>query len=91
METKDIFAQNGYVHLKDFLDKDNCNQLVNELRKLVEQGKTTRDPQCPKSDAIHGAPVFDSLLEQLTPHFETASGKKLFPTYAYAKIGRAHV
>ena len=90
METKDIFAQNGYVHLKDFLDKDNCNQLVVELRKLVEQGKTTRDPQCPKSDAIHGAPVFDSLLEQLTPHFETASGKKLFPTYAYARLYSEH-
>jgi hypothetical protein len=76
----------GYVHLKDFLDKENCAQLVVELRKLIEQGKTTNDDQCPLSQAIHGAPIFDSLLEQLTPHFEKASGRKLFPTYAYARL-----
>jgi predicted 2-oxoglutarate/Fe(II)-dependent dioxygenase YbiX len=76
----------GYIHLKDFLDKENCDQLVVELRKLIEEGKTTNDNQCPLSQAIHGAPVFDSLLEQLTPHFEKASGRKLFPTYAYARL-----
>jgi len=75
-----------YVHLPDFLDKENCAQLVVELRKLVEEGKTTKDEQCPLSQAIHGAPVFDSLLEQLTPNFELACGKKLYPTYAYARL-----
>jgi hypothetical protein len=76
----------GYVHLKDFLIKENCAQLVEELKTLVSAGKTTKDDQCPKSQAIHGAPVFDSLLEQLTPNFEYASGKRLYPTYAYARL-----
>jgi len=80
------FEVNKYVHLPDFLDKQNCEQLVDELRKLVDEGKTTKDVQCPLSQAIHGAPVFDSLLEQLTPHFEKASGKRLYPTYAYARL-----
>ena len=80
------FEVNKYVHLKDFLDKENCAQLVVELRKLIEQGKTTNDDQCPLSQAIHGTPVFDYLLEQLIPHFEQASGKKLLPTYAYARL-----
>jgi predicted 2-oxoglutarate/Fe(II)-dependent dioxygenase YbiX len=80
------FEINKYVHLKDFLDKESCAQLVVELRNLVEQGKTTKDTQCPLSQAIHGAPVFDSLLEQLVPHFEKASGKKLLPTYAYSRF-----
>ena len=84
------FKDKGYVHLKDFLIKENCDQLVTELRKLVEQGKTTKDPQCPKSEAIHGAPVFDKLLEDLCPHFEAASGLKLFPTYAYARLYTEH-
>ena len=80
------FEINKYIHLKDFLDKESCAQLVVELRNLVEQGKTTNDSQCPLSQAIHGASVFDSLLEQLVPHFEKACGKKLLPTYAYARL-----
>jgi predicted 2-oxoglutarate/Fe(II)-dependent dioxygenase YbiX len=80
------FEVNKYVHLPDFLDKENCAQLVTELQKLVEEGKTHKDKQCPKSQAIHGAPVFDSLLEQLTPNFEQACGKRLYPTYAYARL-----
>jgi predicted 2-oxoglutarate/Fe(II)-dependent dioxygenase YbiX len=80
------FEVNKYVHLPEFLDKKNCEQLVTELRRLVNEGKTTKDDQCPLSEAIHGAPVFDSLLEQLAPHFEQASGKRLLPTYAYARL-----
>ena len=80
------FEINKYVHLPEFLDKQNCEQLVGELRRLIAEGKTTKDTQCPLSQAIHGAPVFDSLLEQLTPNFEQASGKRLYPTYAYARL-----
>lgn len=87
-EQMNVFNAQGYVHLTDFLDKDNCAQLTAELKKLVAQGATTKDPQCPLSEAVHGAVVFDSLLEQLTPNFELASGKKLYPTYAYARLYR---
>ena len=80
------FEVNKYVHLKDFFDKESCAELVTELRRLVDEGKTVKDDQCPLSQAIHGAPTFDALLEQLTPHFEKASGKKLYPTYAYARL-----
>jgi predicted 2-oxoglutarate/Fe(II)-dependent dioxygenase YbiX len=85
-EQMNVLNAQGYVHLKGFLDKENCVQLTQELKKLVEFGKTTKDPQCPLSQAVHGAPVFDSLLEQLTPNFEYASGKRLYPTYAYARL-----
>lgn len=80
------FEVNKYVHLPDFLDKENCAQLTTELRNLIVEGKTKKDEQCPLSQAIHGAPVFDSLLEQLVPNFEQASGKRLYPTYAYARL-----
>jgi predicted 2-oxoglutarate/Fe(II)-dependent dioxygenase YbiX len=85
-EQMNVLAAQGYVHLPEFLDKENCAQLVTELKKLVDKGATTKDEQCPISQAVHGAPVFDSLLEQLLPHFETASGKRLLPTYAYARL-----
>jgi predicted 2-oxoglutarate/Fe(II)-dependent dioxygenase YbiX len=80
------FETKKYAHLTGLLDPTNCVELTNELKKLVAEGKTVKDTQCPLSQAIHGAPVFDSLLEQLTPHFELASGKKLYPTYAYARL-----
>lgn len=80
------FDKNGYVHLKEFLDKDNCKELTNELKRYIEQGQTTKDDQCPKSEAVHGSVTFDKLLEDLLPYFETACGKKLLPTYSYARL-----
>ena len=76
------FVTNKYVHLTEFLDKDNCAQLTTALKDLVAKQATTKDVQCPMSEAVHGAEVFDSLLVQLLPHFETASGKRLLPTYS---------
>jgi predicted 2-oxoglutarate/Fe(II)-dependent dioxygenase YbiX len=76
----------GYSHLSGFLSKDSCAELTAELKRIVAEGKTTKDTQCPLSEAIHGAVIFDSLLEQLLPNFEIASGKKLYPTYAYARL-----
>ena len=84
--TVELFKQNGYVHLKGFLDEDNCRELTSILRDLVAQGKTTKDPQCPKSHAIHGSVTFDKLLEDLLPHFEKHCGKRLYPTYSYARL-----
>lgn len=86
MNTIQEFKEKGYVHLKDFLHKDSCKELTRELKKLVDQKKTVKDEQCPLSEAIHGTVTFDKLLEDLTPHFEAASGLKLFPTYSYARF-----
>jgi hypothetical protein len=30
--------------------------------------------------------TFDKLLEDLLPHFEAACGKRLYPTYSYARL-----
>jgi predicted 2-oxoglutarate/Fe(II)-dependent dioxygenase YbiX len=80
------FSLEKYVHLKDFLDKINCQELTNELKKLIDAKATHKDDQCPSSEAIHGAAVFDKLLVDLLPHFEKASGKRLYPTYSYARL-----
>ena len=78
--------EHKFVYLKDFLDKTNCAELANELQKLVTEGKTEVDTQCPKSQSVYGEELFDSLLEQLCPYFETVSGIKLIPTYSYARL-----
>ena len=80
------FAVQKYVHLKDFLAKESCAELTTELKRLVAEQKTTQDAQCPKSQAVHGAMAFDKLLIDLLPHFEKASGKRLYPTYSYARL-----
>jgi len=80
------FSIEKYVHLKGFLDIENCKELTAELKRLVANQVTIKDTQCPKSEAIHGAIVFDKLLVDLLPHFEKASGKRLHPTYSYARL-----
>lgn len=85
-QIKDKFVLDKYTHLKNLLSKDECNKLVEQLKEFVVNKKTVKDSQCPTSEAIYGAPIFDSLLEHLTPKFEETSGKKLFPTYSYARL-----
>jgi len=85
-ESMNQLQMHGYSHLYGFLSKDSCAELTTELKRIVAEGKTTKDKQCPLSEAVHGAVIFDSLLEQLLPNFELASGKKLYPTYAYARL-----
>jgi hypothetical protein len=86
MNNAQLFEHNGYVHLKGFLDETNCQELTIELKRLVSENKTIKDEQCPLSDAIHGTLTFDKLLEDLLPHFEEHCGKKLYPTYSYARL-----
>lgn len=78
-------GETKYILLENFLDKENCAQLTEELKKSVA-GKGVVDPQCPKSLSIRNTPTFDKLLVDLLPHFENYSGKKLLPTYSYARL-----
>jgi hypothetical protein len=80
------FEIDKYLHLKNFLDLNNCKELTQELNKYIARKETTNDDQCPLSEAIHGTPTFDKLLEDLLPYFEQACGKRLYPTYSYARL-----
>jgi hypothetical protein len=86
MEYVEQFKQNKYIYLKNFLDEHNCVELTSILKQAIKEGITEKDAQCPLSEAIHGHPTFDKLLEDLLPYFETASGLKLLPTYSYARL-----
>jgi hypothetical protein len=86
MNTIQEFKEKKYVHLKNVLDEQSCKNLTEYLKDLVKEQQTVKDPQCPNSEAIHGAEQFDKLLESLTPYFEEKSGLKLYPTYSYARL-----
>ena len=84
--TRSLFNADDYVLLKNFLTKEHCAELANELKRLVAENQTVRDCQCPKSESVYGAAVFNSLMKDLAPRFCEVSGKILIPSYSYARL-----
>lgn len=84
----EYFEKNGYVVLKDALNKQECAALVQHMFKLKEEGKLTNDDQCPLSDAVYGDPIFDNILQKFAKPIGDSVGRTLLPTYTYARIYR---
>jgi len=80
------FAVEKYTTLKNFLEVQKCNELTSELFKMVGSRATGKDEQCPNSESAPAAKVFEELLVDMLPRLEKASGKKLLPTYSYARL-----
>ena len=87
-ETVKYFEENGYVVLSNALTKEHCNDLVQYMFDLKENGKLTNDDQCPLSDAVYGDPIFDNILQKFAKPISEAVGRQLLPTYTYARIYR---
>jgi PKHD-type hydroxylase len=73
-----------YKVVNEFLSKDECQRLVELLKK--EAGNNTGDPQVPKSISFSNFPACNILLGQLTLVVSKLVGKKLSPSYTYARI-----
>jgi predicted 2-oxoglutarate/Fe(II)-dependent dioxygenase YbiX len=86
MEIFEEFNEKGYIVLHDILSKEQCDELVNHFFKLKDEGLLVNDAQCPTSLSVYGDPLFDNVLEHLTPFFSEAAGIPLYPTYSYARI-----
>lgn len=80
------FELNKFALVKNILSKEDCDKYTRCLKELVANNQTIKDHQCPVSEAIYGAPIFDELLERLLPVFEEISGVNLLPTYSYARF-----
>ena len=85
MSIVDEFNERKYVHLNGFLSKEQCAMLTAHLKEVAKK-YGWYDLQCPKSKSIRDDAVFDQLLADLVPEFEEVSGKKLIPTYAFARL-----
>ena len=81
----EIFQKNQYIHCPKLVTLEIANEVAQGIQKLIDEGHSTQDPQCPLSHSIGHVPLLDSFLEQLTPHISEITGKKLYPTYAYAR------
>lgn len=86
--TANYFDQNGYVVLQNVLTKEQCDSLVEHMFQLHADGKLVQDDQCPLSDAVYGDEKFDTLLQNIAEPLGKAVGKRLLPTYSYARIYR---
>ncbi len=84
----DYFNKNGYVVLHNALTKEECDYLTKHMFNLFDQGKLIKDEQCPLSDSVYGDPLFDEILQKFATPIGAAVGKKLLPTYTYARIYR---
>ena len=85
---KKFFDENNYVVMSDVITKERAADLTQYLFDLAKDGKTEKDPQCPLSDAIYGAPRYDELLQELAPALSHHIGVNLLPAYTYARIYR---
>jgi len=82
------FEQARWVYLSDVITREEANDLTDYMFDLYEEGKLEKDEQCPLSDSVYGAPVFDELLERLAKPLSHHLGVDLLPTYTYARLYR---
>ncbi len=71
-------------HLKNAVSQETCASLTQFLKDSTYTA--VKDSQCPKSYSIYNHENLEVLLEEFLPKMEEETGKKLFPTYAYARL-----
>lgn len=74
-----------FKYVPDALHQDTCRYLTKFLKDSSSNSVGINDVQCPKSWAVGHHEVLDTVLEAFTSRMEKETGKKLFPTYAYAR------
>lgn len=85
MDTFEQFEKQQYIKLNNVLNPSTCDVLTRNFELFIEQGQTVKDEQCNKSDSAYAFADFERLLKELLPVFEKATGKRLIPTYSYAR------
>lgn len=72
--------------VNNLVDRNTCKMLADELQKLVNQNHAVEDTQVVGSYRVRDYGLFDELLEKCLPPIEKYTNKKLFPTYAFARL-----
>lgn len=83
------FIYQGYVKLENFLCKQTCLDIVEQIFSLHQQGKTMRDVPCPISDSVYGDTYFEHILFTMLPIISNVTKIDLVPQYSYARIYRS--
>lgn len=74
-----------YLIVKEFIDHNGCIKMVNKINHFYKKGfNLPPDTQCPLSIPFYG--IFNDESKEFLPIIEKLVGKKLYPTYTYARI-----
>jgi len=86
-ESPEIFKEKKYLVVKSFLSDPLLRVAYNYALMLVETGKIKKgDWRFPGTPILKQDVLMETLLEELRPQVELATGKKLYPTYAYGRV-----
>jgi hypothetical protein len=86
MDISEQFEDQRYVKISNLLDRTTCLDLADGFIEFLSQGNAVVDTQCSKSVSAYAYTEFEKLLVKLLPEFEKVSGKRLIPTYSYARL-----
>jgi hypothetical protein len=83
------FAQDGYVVVRELIDPALARLLCAAVESL-EAGQALRAASGGPTRAagIYGDGLFETMLDRLRPSIEAATGRRLHPTYSYARMYR---
>jgi hypothetical protein len=83
-----LYEEKGFEVKQEFIPRFFAQYLRNyfDLLRRNDQIPNKGDGQVAKSVGIYGDPAFDTLMLMCLPAVEEIVGKKLLPTYTYARI-----
>ncbi len=81
------FEDHKYLVLRSLLNPAQSRSYYEYALKRATSGTMTLgDPQVPETPNAYGDPVMETLLEAMVPQVEQASGRRVWPTYAYFRV-----
>jgi len=80
------FHDQGFEKWEKYIPSFFSHYLRNYFSLRTDNEKFVGDDQAPNSHCIYGDPAFEMLMFMSRPDIEEVVGKKLIPTYTYARI-----
>ena len=77
---------NGYLCVKNFIDKKRAKSLHNEFYDFSKKNNLTGDPQAENSYCYYNYLPFLELLCEKTNEVTELIGETVLPTYTYARV-----
>lgn len=76
-----------YAVVKNFLDPQSVDTVSRYMEYVLKQGGLYLDDhKTVRSYARYADPLIETILQNSLPHVEEVTGKKLFPTYSFARV-----
>jgi hypothetical protein len=81
------FNDNGYLVIKNFLDKDFLIFIQKYINILIKAGYSKKgDNQSKNSHCFYGDPLIETILDDSCEKISALTNLKLLPTYSYLRL-----